>query len=83
MGGSATSGNATVKRTDGGDGGNGGALRVRGGDAGTFDASNTMRGSFNHAAGIMAPIQNTGMSSLQQVGVTVMATIGRTPAVLP
>jgi hypothetical protein len=82
-GGGATSGKATVKRTDGGDGGNGGALRVRGGDAGTFDASNTMRGSFNHAAGIMAPIQNTGMSSLQQVGVTVMATIGRTPAVLP
>ena len=83
MGGSATTGNATVKRTDGGDGGDGGAIRVRGGDAGTFNASNTMRDSFNGAAGIMAPIQNTGMSSLQQVGVTVMATIGRTPAVLP
>jgi hypothetical protein len=82
-GGSATTGDATVKRTDGGDGGNGGAIRVRGGEAGKFDASNTLRGSFNHAGGIMAPIQNTGAASLQQVGVTVMATIGRTPAVLP
>lgn len=83
MGGSATSGNASVKRTAGGDGGDGGAIRVRGGDAGKFDASNTMRGSFNHAAGIMAPIQNTGMSSLQQVGVTVMATINSRPALAP
>jgi len=82
-GGSATSGNATVKRTAGGDGGDGGAIRVRGGDAGKFDASNTMRGSFNHAGGIMAPIQNTGMSSLQQVGVTVMATINSRPALAP
>lgn len=82
-GGSATSGNASVKRTAGGDGGDGGAIRVRGGDAGKFDASNTMRGSFNHAAGIMAPIQNTGMSSLQQVGVTVMATINSRPALAP
>jgi len=83
MGGSATSGNASVKRTAGGDGGDGGAIRVRGGDAGKFDASNTMRGSFNHAGGIMAPIQNTGMSSLQQVGVTVMATINSRPALAP
>jgi hypothetical protein len=83
MGGSATSGDATVKRTNGGDGGNGGAIRVRGGEAGTFDASNTMRGSFNHAGGIMAPIQNTGAASLQQVGVTVMATINSRPAMVP
>jgi hypothetical protein len=83
MGGSATSGNATVKRTNGGDGGNGGAIRVHGGDAGKFDASNTMRGSFNHAGGIMAPIQNTGMSSLQQVGVSVMATINSRPTLAP
>ena len=82
-GGTATSGDATVKRTSGGDGGNGGDLRVRGGSAGTFNASNTLTNSFNNASGIPIFNQNTGMSSLQQVGVTVMATINNRPAVLP
>jgi hypothetical protein len=83
--GAATSGNATVKRTIGGHGGDGGDLRVRGGNAGTFDASNTIGGSsFSNAGGIIAPIQNTGMSSLQQVGVSVMATInGSSRAAMP
>jgi hypothetical protein len=79
-GGKATSGYATAKRTDGGDGGYSGDLRVRGGNAGTFDASNTIRGSLNHAAGIPIVSQNTGASSLQQVGVSVMANIGSLPS---
>jgi hypothetical protein len=79
-GGTASSGSATVKRTYGGDGGDGGAIRVRGGDAGKFDASNTIRGSFNHAGGIFFPMQNTGASSLQQVGVTTMVNIGSLPS---
>ena len=79
-GGNATSGNATVKRTIGGDGGDGGDIRVRGGAAGTFNASNTLSQSFNNSGGIFSSIQNTGAASLQQVGITTMANIGSLPS---
>jgi hypothetical protein len=78
-GGAATNGAVTAGAT-GGHGGAGGALKVAGGDAGTFNASNTLTNAFNSAAGINFAIQNTGMASLQQVGVTTMATVGRTAA---
>jgi hypothetical protein len=77
-GGAATSGAATANGGSayGGNGGRGGD--AYGGNAGTFNASNTLSG-LTGAAGVTVAIQNTGMASLQQVGVTTMAnvTVGR------
>jgi hypothetical protein len=47
---------------------------VHGGNAGTFNASNTLS-AFTGASGISVAVQNTGMASLQQVGVTTMANV--------
>ncbi len=77
-GGYANSGYADA-RSNGGNGGNGGrGGDAYGGSAGTFNASNTLSG-LSGAAGVTVAIQNTGMASLQQVGVTTMAnvTVGR------
>jgi len=73
-GGSATSGYATADGGSayGGNGGRGGD--AYGGSAGTFNASNTLSG-LTGAAGVTVAIQNTGMASLQQVGVTTMANV--------
>lgn len=73
-GGTATSGNATAT-ANGGTGAAGG----RGGDsfggsAGTFNASNTLSG-LTGAAGVTVAMQNTGIASLQQIGVTTMANV--------
>lgn len=64
--GSANGGTAT-----GGSGGAGG--NVNGGDAGTFNASNSMSGL--NGTGVTVAIQNTGIAALQQVGVTTMANV--------
>ena len=77
-GGTATSGNATAT-ANGGYGGNGGrGGDAYGGSAGTFNASNNLSG-LTGAAGVTVAMQNTGMASLQQIGVTTMAnvTVGR------
>ncbi|MCC6964817.1 MAG: hypothetical protein IT391_00855 [Nitrospira sp.] len=77
-GGYASSGYADA-HADGGNGGRGGrGGDAYGGSAGTFNASNTLSG-LSGAAGVTVAIQNTGMASLQQVGVTTMAnvTVGR------
>ncbi|MDI3467844.1 MAG: hypothetical protein OJF50_006665 [Nitrospira sp.] len=73
-GGAATSGNAT-STANGGNGGNGGrGGDAFGGSAGTFNASNTLSG-LTGAAGVTVAMQNTGMASLQQIGVTTMANV--------
>ena len=56
----------------GGTGGNGGALLV---DAGSFNMSNVMSGVGQSAAGIMAAVQNSGISSLVQQAVNVQANL--------
>ena len=59
---------------NGGNGAAGGNVDVRGGDAGTFNASNTLSG-LTGAAGVTVAMQNTGIAALQQVGVTTMANV--------
>ena len=75
MGGSATSGDtlATVTTGNGGVGGNSGDSL--GGNAGTFDASNSINGSLSNGAGIITVSQNSGMNSLTQQGITVQANL--------
>jgi hypothetical protein len=56
----------------GGMGGAGGTLHV---DAGMFNMSNTMASVGQSAAGIMAAVQNSGMSSMVQQAVNVQANL--------
>ncbi|MCP5253844.1 MAG: hypothetical protein H6947_05230 [Zoogloeaceae bacterium] len=44
-------------------------------NAGTFNMSNNITGSFTNGAGIMVSSQNSAMSSLVQQGVNVQATL--------
>ncbi len=72
-GGYAESGYADAHASgNGGNGARGGD--TYGGDAGTFNASNSISG-LTGAAGVTVAIQNTGIAALQQVGVTTMAHI--------
>lgn len=72
-GGYAESGYADARADGkGGNGARGGD--AYGGDAGTFNASNSISG-LSDAAGVTVAIQNTGIAALQQVGVTTMAHI--------
>ncbi len=74
MGGNATTGStlATVTTGNGASGGNGGS--AFGGNAGVFNASNTISGgSLANSAGITTVSQNTGANALIQQGVTVQA----------
>ncbi len=72
-GGYAESGYADAHASgNGGNGARGGD--TYGGDAGTFNASNTLSG-LTGASGVTVAIQNTGIAALQQVGVTTMAHI--------
>ncbi|QDL36914.1 hypothetical protein EUB48_06130 [Rhodoferax sediminis] len=57
---------------NGGTGGNGGMAYA---DAGTFNMSNSMTSVGQSAAGIMMANQNSGMSSLVQQSVNVMANL--------
>ena len=56
----------------GGSGGNGGSIAV---NAGTFNMSNTISGSFTNGAGIIQAIQNTGMNALVQQASNVQANL--------
>ncbi|MBU1394872.1 MAG: hypothetical protein KKE84_01855, partial [Gammaproteobacteria bacterium] len=75
MGGDATTGDtlASVTTGNGGVGGNSGASH--GGNAGVFDASNSIDGSLSNGAGIITVSQNSGMNSLTQQGITVQANL--------
>ncbi|MGB9130703.1 MAG: hypothetical protein WCB97_13745, partial [Thiobacillus sp.] len=74
MGGSASSSTlASATSGNGGVGGNGGDSH--GGNAGVFDASNSISGSLSNGAGIITVSQNSGMNSLIQQGVTVQANL--------
>ena len=66
----STAGNGTGAA--GGNGGAGGTLHV---DAGMFNMSNTMSSVGQSAAGIMAAVQNSGISSLVQQAVNVQANL--------
>jgi hypothetical protein len=56
-------------RSIGGDGGYGGSGGNASNHAGTYNASNTMSGSFQHSSGINLAVQNTGHASLIQQAV--------------
>ncbi|KVW97122.1 hypothetical protein ABW22_04670, partial [Thiobacillus denitrificans] len=74
LGGSASSSAmASATTGNGGVGGNGGDSL--GGNAGTFDASNSIDGSLSNGAGIITVSQNSGMNSLTQQGITVQANL--------
>jgi hypothetical protein len=75
MGGDATNGDtlANVTTGNGSSGGAGGS--ANGGDAGVYNASNTISGGFTNTSGITVLSQNTGANSLVQQGVTVQANI--------
>ncbi len=74
LGGSASSESMAAATTgNGGIGGNGGD--ALGGNAGTFNASNSIDGSLSNSAGIVTISQNSGMNSLTQQGITVQANL--------
>lgn len=74
MGGAASSSAmASATTGTGGVGGNGGDSL--GGNAGTYDASNSMASSVTNGAGIISVSQNTGANALTQIGVTVQANL--------
>jgi hypothetical protein len=78
LGGNAANGDvlATATTGSGSYGGAGGS--ANGGDAGTFNASNTMSGtSLSGSNGINVISQNTGANALVQQGVTVQANINK------
>jgi hypothetical protein len=64
---------ATATTGNGGVGGNGGDST--GGNAGIYDASNSIDGSLTNGAGIISVSQNTGANALTQIGVTVQANL--------
>jgi hypothetical protein len=70
MGGAGTGG--AGNGATGGNGGNGGTITV---NAGTFDASATMSGTAQSAAGVLNVANSSGMGSLVQQAVTVQANL--------
>jgi hypothetical protein len=73
MGGSAATGQALASATTGNGAMGGAGGNANGGDAGTYNASNTIQSGFSYAAGITVVSQNTGANALTQQGVTVLA----------
>ncbi|MFT4174999.1 MAG: hypothetical protein QM639_20680, partial [Rhodocyclaceae bacterium] len=56
-----------------GTGGAGGAIAL---NAGTFEMSNSISGSFTNGAGIIINAQNTGIAALVQQSANVQANLG-------
>ncbi|MFC5771759.1 hypothetical protein ACFPTN_20460, partial [Thauera sinica] len=74
-GGTLAAGDATGGAGNGGQGGTGGGGGQVSVNAGTFDMSNTISGSFTNGAGIIINAQNTGIGSLVQQSANVQANL--------
>ncbi|PKO58221.1 MAG: hypothetical protein CVU25_05340, partial [Betaproteobacteria bacterium HGW-Betaproteobacteria-19] len=74
-GGTVTAGAATGGAGQGGNGGAGGAGGAVTVDAGHFNMSNAISGSFTNGAGIILNSQNTGIGSLVQQSANVQANL--------